>query len=239
MATSPNNQVKNELIYILSSQGYKPYAQLLSKFYVHVTDNPKTVAAMIPDEHIILINPERLGRSKKAASTAIRHEILHQYLDHALRISRHLGKLIYTKDFLNDPLAVKARKNANIAGDYDISRAYTDTDIEQIRKLHGLLLCDEHPEWLGKSFEEIYDLLDAEQDNQQPDQDQSQGGGDDNQRDDNASDSDDPTSSGSTDGQSQPSQTSQSYSAQYVQGWNDFVAAVERGDFTADELRRI
>ena len=112
---------------------------------------------------------------------AIRHEILHEYLDHELRLLEHLAikfpdiaKAEKEQDIPDITLRDILYKNKifNKAGDYDLSRFYSRQDMEDTRHIKlngqivgGLILEDDHPEWLNLTLEEIYDkLIDLKED---------------------------------------------------------------------------
>ena len=109
---------KEEIMDRLGQQGYPSYAHLLDKFAVHLTEDPDVVAYMIPNKGIIVLNRYL---SLRQCSTIVRHEILHQYLDHMGRQIKKLGEES-TQD-------ASLAELTNIAGDYDISNVgYTDAD---------------------------------------------------------------------------------------------------------------
>ena len=150
--TKREQQAKSQVMSILGKQGYPTYAELLSLFDMHLTKDPNVVAYMVPNKAIIVIN-EWLDIEQ--VSTIVRHEILHEYLSHQLRMERHLnGK-------------PGNHTQANIAGDYEISnRGYTEQDKRIARSimlngkvLSGLVTEDQHPDWVDLSFEEMYDRL--------------------------------------------------------------------------------
>ena len=126
---------------------------------------------MEPSKGRIVINR---GLDEEQVSVVIRHEILHNYLEHEDRLLKKLARdanLDY--DVLNDieiqDLKKDLYKNSdfNIAGDYEISNlAYTDRDKQTIRQINingqilsGLVTEDEHPDWVELSVEEMYDEL--------------------------------------------------------------------------------
>ena len=122
---------------------------------MHLTKDPDVVAYMIPSKAIIVINE---GLDIDQVSTVVRHEILHEYLSHQLRMERHLnGK-------------PENHLQANIAGDYEISnRGYTEQDKRIARSIvlngkviSGLVTEDQHPDWVDLSLEEMYDRLTSE-----------------------------------------------------------------------------
>lgn len=148
---------KQEVHRILAEQGYPTYAHLFDLFDLHLTKDPKVIGYMIPGKAVITVNEDL---DLEQVSVIVRHEILHEYLNHAIRIEKHLnatGKTEY-------------HKLANYAGDYEISNlGYTELDKKNIRhivingvKLSGLVTEDDHPDWVGLSFEEMYDRLEQE-----------------------------------------------------------------------------
>ena len=153
--TKREQQAKSQIMGILGKQGYPTYARLLQLFDLHLTKDPNVVAYMIPNKAIIVINE---GLDIEQVSTVVRHEILHEYLSHQLRMERHLnGK-------------PENHTQANIAGDYEISnRGYTEKDKQIVRSimlngkiLSGLVTEDKHPDWVNLSYEEMYDRLASE-----------------------------------------------------------------------------
>ena len=154
MATTLRNDAKNEIMKILREQGYPTYAKLVSYFDIYLTDDPNIVGYMVPDKAKIVLNA---GLSINQVSTIIRHEILHEYLDHAMR----------RKDWETKTGRKGHNEIANIAMDYEISnRGYTDADKLTARSiilgdkvLTGLVTEDKYPGWENKTFEEMYDEL--------------------------------------------------------------------------------
>lgn len=150
-----NKTAKNQLISILRRQGYATYARLLSLFDVYTTDDPETIAYMIPGKASIVING---GLNTDQVSTIVRHEILHEYLKHGPRKDAYLKA---------NPNKQADHQLFNIAADYEISnRGYTDSDKQTARRirlndevLRGLVTEDDHPDWVNLSFEEMFDKL--------------------------------------------------------------------------------
>lgn len=158
----------------LSKEGYPTYASLLKYFDLNLTDRPDTIAYMEPNKGRIVVNR---GLDEDQVSVVIRHEILHQYLEHEQRLLKKLAReanMDYDK--LNDLELQELKQNLyknrdfNIAGDYEISNlAYTDRDKETIRQINinGNILCglvteDDHPDWVELSVEEMFDKLKEE-----------------------------------------------------------------------------
>ena len=211
---------KQEILKQLGKEGYPTYANLLDLFHVNLTSDPGVVAYMEPGKGRIVINR---GLDIEQVSTIVRHEILHEYLNHHNRLINHIAKSrgLNPNDLKDDSIKeiekeLFSNQNFNIAGDYEISnRGYTERDKQIARNiklngqvLKGLVTEDDHPEWIDLSIEDMYDKLQqelnkeknqAKQDNQQK-QDQQ---GDDNQQ---------------GNGQSQQGQQSQDQSSQQQSG---------------------
>lgn len=162
---------KEEVLDILSKEGYPTYARLLNKFDVNLTSDPGVVGYMEPSKGRIVLNK---GLDIDQVSVIARHEILHEYLTHEMRLLKHLAQSMGLDYDTLDDIKIKELKNDlyknrnfNIAGDYDISnRGYTDKDKDTVRNiklngqiLQGLVTEDEHPEWVNLSIEEMYDEL--------------------------------------------------------------------------------
>lgn len=153
---------KEQIMDLLAKQGYPTYARILDLFDLHLTHDPESVAFMIPDRGIIVINA---GLDTEQVSVVVRHEILHQYLEHYKRMKAHLGDQYDKRDSLDHDIE-------NIADDYEISnRGYTDADKKIVRSilldgkvLKGLVTEDKHAAWTNLSAEEMYDKLEAEKD---------------------------------------------------------------------------
>lgn len=145
---------KEEIIKQLQKEGYATYARLFDMFDLHLTEDPDTIAYMIPQKAVIVMNK---NLTIEQVSTFVRHEILHEYLTHMER--KHAD------DIKNN--RVGDQQIANIAADYEISnRGYTDQDKKNIRAvvmgdqvLRGLVTEDDYPDWENKTFEEMYDEL--------------------------------------------------------------------------------
>lgn len=143
---------KQEIYKKMASTGYPTYANLFSLFDLHLTQDPDVVAYMVPEKAEITIN-ENLDIEQ--ASTVVRHEILHEFLDHMKRYKRIPNRVQGKDPFFN------------VAADYEISNlGYTDEDKENARairvggrSLRGLVTDYDHPDWVDKSFEEMYELL--------------------------------------------------------------------------------
>lgn len=155
MAVVKRNDAKDQIMDVLSEEGYPSYAKLLSLFDVFLTDDPDVVAYMIPGKAAIVLN-QNLNIDQ--VSTLVRHEILHEYFTHAERQAEFQRK---------HPGIPADHELSNIAGDYDISnRGYTEKDKRIARAIQlndqiltGLVTEDQHPDWVGLSFEEMYEKL--------------------------------------------------------------------------------
>lgn len=155
MAVVKRNDAKDQIMDVLSEEGYPSYAKLLSLFDVFLTDDPDVVAYMIPGKAAIVLN-QNLNIDQ--VSTLVRHEILHEYFTHAERQAEFQRK---------HPGLPADHELSNIAGDYDISnRGYTEKDKRIARAIQlndqiltGLVTEDQHPDWVGLSFEEMYEKL--------------------------------------------------------------------------------
>ena len=171
-----DRKAKSALKSLLKTNGYKTYAKILDRFVVNMTNDPSCVACMLPGRGIIRINR---GVDIEQASVLIRHEILHDYLKHEIRLLDHLAKKQgFDRSELTDEVSLKDLDNKlkrilyssdlfNIAADYEISnRGYTEKDKQNVRaiKLNGQILSglvteDDHPDWVNMSVEEMYDEL--------------------------------------------------------------------------------
>lgn len=190
--TQKERQAKRILIKTLDEDGYGPYGDLISKFDINLEKDPRLAAAMIPGKGVIIINwTLRMDQ----ISVVVRHEILHEYLAHSMRLLRKLNapslqitaykKVRTTPDDVTfddlKKLGYNHRK-ANYAMDYDISnQGYTEEDKEIVRQLElngkivsGLVTEDDHPEWIDLSMEEMYDELMKEMQKDPDPQDQQQ-----------------------------------------------------------------
>lgn len=162
-----SNDLKQEMIHVLMEQGYSPYARLLRPFDLYLTDDINFVGGMQPGKARIILNKYL---SPKEASLVLRHEILHEFLDHEMR--------------MNDYHIASGKKGshhtANVAMDFDISnQGYTDADKSTVRgltlqtpfeklKRNGLVTEDQYPGWEDLTFEEMYDkLVDMQGEDQQ------------------------------------------------------------------------
>ena len=159
---------KDQIRRILSTSGYPTYSYLIQDFDIHLTKDPNVIGYMIPDKGVICLN-ENLDLEQ--VSVIVRHEILHEFLNHAKKFEQHVGKDVYAHR------SSEMHQNMNIAGDYDISnRGYTEADKKNVRNiringqlLHGLVTEDQHPDWVGLTAEQMYDKLAAQMEEEQED----------------------------------------------------------------------
>lgn len=157
--TKLERAAKAKIEKILGEQGYPRYARLLDLFDVNLTADPNVIGYMEPGKARIVLNKEL---SEDQVSTVVRHEILHEFLSHALRDERLRQSNPKFKGASHDIM--------NIAADYEISNVgYTDKDKSATRAiklgdnlLRGLVTEDDHPDWVNKSFEEMFELLNDE-----------------------------------------------------------------------------
>lgn len=167
--TAFERQFKRTLKHMLKEQGYGPYAKLLDLFDLHIAyggsykGTPVPTAGILLGKGEIVINPDY---NKEILTFFIRHEIMHEYLAHLDRMMKKFN-VEYGKDSDVDEAREKLFKTpgfihkvANYAEDYEISDlSYTPEDIELTKQIGGLVLAEDHPDWLGLSAEELYDKL--------------------------------------------------------------------------------
>ena len=96
--TKREQAAKEEILRILLKEGYRTYSRLFDLFDLNLTKDPNVVGYMEPGKARIVVN-ENLSIDQ--VSFVIRHEILHEYLDHQLRMQAHMGKDAYDK---RDPI---------------------------------------------------------------------------------------------------------------------------------------
>lgn len=177
-----DQEVKQILISKLLDDGYGTYAKRLKEFDFVIADNfegqPVDTAAMCASQGLILINPGFLVAANEKEqktqmdrlSVLIRHELLHALLMHQRRFIDHMAK--QNPDDFKDYTVDTVQRMENMAADWELSeRGYDDFDKQVVRNMTlngrvigGLILEDDHPEWLGKTFEEIFDLQKPEYD---------------------------------------------------------------------------
>lgn len=154
---------KRQIMKILNNDGYRAYAEFLSKLNVKLVDPEQCMTARIDNKGTISIN-RTLNADQ--VSVIVRHEILHLRLDHFNRLykwlEKHPGK---------EPTDPQARQifyqMNNVAADMEISnRGYTTKDKRAIRSLmfgdeilSGIVTEDEYPDWVDLTFEEMFDRL--------------------------------------------------------------------------------
>lgn len=165
----------------LGEQGYATYAKLFMLFDLRLTSDPRYIGFMEPGKARITLN--RTLEPHQMLLT-IRHEILHEYLTHEMRLLDHIAEK--NPDLDADEVSLKEILYKddvfNIAADYEISnRGYTEQDKDDIRHIKfngqivsGLVTEDKHPDWINMTVEEMYDLLRDERDQAQQDAQQNQ-----------------------------------------------------------------
>ena len=173
--TNEEKFAKQLIMTRLSEQGYPTYSKLLNEFDLNLTENPNVVAFMEPATGRIVVNR---GLEETQVSVIIRHEILHAFLKHELRLLQKLARdrgidydsLVDTElDELTSELknVLYSNDDFNIAADYEISNlGYTDADKDAVRQINingqilsGLVTEDEHPDWIDYSVEDMYQEL--------------------------------------------------------------------------------
>lgn len=179
---------KKVILKRLRDEWYGTYANIFELFDLHITDDPETIGFMEPAKGCITINR---NIDADQFSVVIRHEILHFYLEHEMRLLRHIAESQGLPfDELSD-MSIREIKNLaysnkvfNIAADYEISNlGYTEEDKKSIRSillngqvLTGLVTEDQHPDWVNLSLEEMYDKLIEMMPEEQPPE-EGEGGG--------------------------------------------------------------
>ena len=158
----------------LAEQGYVTYSELFELFDLRLTYNPTVIGYMEPGKGRITLNGTL---DEHTLLLVIRHEIMHEYLTHEMRLLDHLAKKMGISEEAMDDVTIGDLRNiiyssdiANIAGDYEISnRTYTDQDKKDIRKIRlngqivsGLVTEIDHPDWVDLPLEDMYDLLEQE-----------------------------------------------------------------------------
>lgn len=160
MALTKSDGAKKQLKKKLREQGYATYARLLDLFDVYLTDDPEHIAYMYPGKAVIVMNK---NLNIDQVSTLVRHEILHEYLAHKQRQERyHTSNPKWGKG--DNPAFHQIQ---NIAGDFEISnKGYTERDKSIARAiklgdqiLRGLVTEDQYPGWENMTFEEMYEKL--------------------------------------------------------------------------------
>ena len=175
---SPHDKlVKEQLIEHLIDNGYGTYAKRLKEFDVYVAEMYEGIyigtAAMFPETGDIVINPGWFddpdeNRAMDQLSVLIRHELLHFLLVHEQRLVDHLKAT--DPNFEDTYRQASIHRIANYAMDWELSDiGYDDHDKEVVRVMTlngrvigGLILSDDHPEWVNKPMEELFDLIKKE-----------------------------------------------------------------------------
>lgn len=203
---------KKEIRNILAKEGYPTYSYLIQDFDIHLTKDPAVIGYMIPSKGVITLN-EALDLEQ--VSVIVRHEILHEYLNHAKRFENHVGTDAYNSQ------SQQQHQNMNIAGDYEISnRGYTSRDKLNVRniringqKLSGLVTEIDHPDWVGLTAEEMYDRLTQEMNKNKQDI--------------------------KNDLQDKIKVSKEQHSSDYIKAYNDAIEALDHADITTEELQDI
>jgi len=88
--TPKEKKAKRILLRLLRQQGYKTYADLFELFDLHITSDPDAPAPawMEPGNGVIVLHSTL---NMDQISTVIRHEILHEYLQHSTRLLKKLN----------------------------------------------------------------------------------------------------------------------------------------------------
>lgn len=203
---------KQQIRNILAKEGYPTYSYLIQDFDIHLTKDPSVIGYMTPSKGVITLND---GLDLEQVSVIVRHEILHEYLNHAKRFEKHVG----TDNYNNR--SMQQHQNMNIAGDYEISnRGYTSRDKLNVRniringqKLSGLVTEIDHPDWVGLTAEEMYDRLTQEMNKNKNDI--------------------------KNDLQNKTKVSKEQHSSDYIKAYNDTIEALDHADITAEELQDI
>ena len=169
--------VKEQLIEHLIDNGYGTYAKRLKEFELYVADMfngvPIGTAAMFPETGEIVINPGFFDlpdeeQAWNQLSVLIRHEMLHFLLVHEKRLFDHLVDT--DPQFEETYKKASIHRIANYAMDWELSDiGYDEHDKEVVRVMTlngevigGLILSDDHPEWIHKPMEELFELVKKE-----------------------------------------------------------------------------
>lgn len=155
MAAVKSFEGKLQIIDALRKEEHPTYGELLELFDVYITHDPNVVGYMLPGKAKIVLNG---GLDIDQICTITRHEIMHEYLVHAMRDAEFIKK---------HPEYIADHNISNIAADYEISnRMYTDKDKSIARAirlgdktLQGLVTEDQYPGWEDMTFEEMYENL--------------------------------------------------------------------------------
>lgn len=158
MAMTKEEQAAKRFIWEqLRKDGYPRYAQILDQYFeIHLTDDPGVIGYMEPMKFSITVNR---GLNPDQVGFIVRHEILHEFLQHEQRYRKYLEE-----EAKKNGAVVDSHDAANMAMDWEMSdRGYSQRDKKTAQrivlgdKIHrGLVLESDHPEWVGKPMEEIY-----------------------------------------------------------------------------------
>lgn len=172
--TARERTAKSDLLWVLARDGYKAYAEILKNFDLNLTRDPDTVAYTQIGKGRIVVN-ENLRLNQ--VSMVVRHEILHNFLDHEKRMLKHLAQqanldydTLTDTDFNKLQRQLYSNSVFNIAGDFEISnRGYTEEDKKTAKnlwlngkKVEGLVTEIDKPELVDMSIEDMYDKLSEE-----------------------------------------------------------------------------
>lgn len=152
MMTRRERLGKRQVLLKLREGGYPTYGELFDLFDLHLTEDPGVIGYMEPGEAVICVNS---NLNIEQVSMVVRHEILHEFLEHKKRL-----------DKIGDPMS----NIANIAADYEISDVgYTEEDKQVAKNINvgdqvfqGLVVELDRPDLVGKTFEEMYEILKKE-----------------------------------------------------------------------------
>lgn len=171
---------KREIDLYLRKEGYVTYADRLQDIDFIIADVYRgeriEVAAMFEDRAEMVINPAMVDEDSFASeadrekmmqqlSVLVRHELLHFLLVHSRRFEDYLIKK--DPNWRQTFRGYSIYEISNIAADYDLSQAgYDDHDKQVVRNMTrsgkvigGLILSDQHPEWINLTYEELLDKL--------------------------------------------------------------------------------
>lgn len=138
--TARERTAKTDLLWVLAKEGYKAYANILKEFDLNLTDDPNVVGYTQIDKGRIVVNQNlRLNQ----VSMVVRHEILHNFLEHEKRLLKHLAHqanldydTLADTDFKKLQNQLYSNQIFNIAADYEISnRGYTEKDKQTVQNL--------------------------------------------------------------------------------------------------------
>ena len=182
--TKLERETHNILTDALIEEGHSTYASYFQLFELHLIPrtNTHSIAYMIPDKGVIYLNEGITDLDM--ASLLIRHEMMHQYLEHGRRAieylkskgkndNNQLHKLCnYAADLeLSKYYSRKIDPNSKKWYDYDLAKnihfgtSKSDKDYLELGK--GLVLELDHKDWFDQdlTFEEMLDKLLEENEN--------------------------------------------------------------------------